>query len=173
MVKVDGSPATESDLSDIDDQIYVVSRKNQVGTVVLPNDESTPAFEGSLDEYLTSPIQQRLVAMNPNNVYLSSGTVVTVKFPNGVTANFIKTCQCSDMWHWTGEAWDAQGRRVYRDGQAISYDLSPSWSDGTVITTTNFARDYRFQASPLCTIGTTVTDYAGGVTYTVSRYVPC
>jgi len=171
VIDEDGQPADQEALARIDDALYVVSRKTLVGNVVLPAD--APAFEGGYEELLSSPIQAQLIAMNPAFNLLEKNTVVTVVFPNGTKATFRKICVlCSIPWSWTGNAWDSQGRRIDRNGNLIASGPGSGGADG-VVDVSSQGRNYRLTAQPMCTFGTQVHDPAGGMTYTVARYIPC
>lgn len=115
----DGIEATDDDLQAIDEKIFGVSRENKIPTVKLST-QYARSFINSQDEELTGGISNSLLNINVNTVTLPIGSVVLVTFDDGSSAQFVKRCNCTDMWGWTGLAWDSQGKRIHRDGTPIA-----------------------------------------------------
>jgi hypothetical protein len=85
----------------------------------------SPTFASSFintvsDAEIGPGISQALLAKGINPAFLAIGTVVMVKFADGTQAQFVKTENTTNMWTWTGLAWDAQGRRIDRNGTLLT-----------------------------------------------------
>lgn len=103
-------------LEEIDVQTFGLKRGAPLPTVTM-NTAYASSFINTEDDGLMSPwINVELSLRGINVGLLYEGTLVMVKFADGTSAQFFKYCNCDDMWHWTGRAWDAQGRPMNRDG---------------------------------------------------------
>lgn len=168
--------AVPSDLDRIDEALHGTSRAQRIPPLPIRPDYAR-SFIGSFDEELIPAIGQALLVGGFNQGFLPIGTKVIVVFMDGTKAEFIKVCQCTDMWRWTGRAWDAQGRRIHRDGTPLP---NPNWfGNGTGRVITRFtdagtARDIRFLFSgeTLCRVSTRVQVNGVEISYIVT-YLPC
>jgi hypothetical protein len=167
-----GGAALEEDLERTDETLFANARAKPMPPVNLsPNYASS--FINSLDEEVGPGIPQAIAAKGINPVFLPVGTIVMVVFADGTKATFKKVTQLgSDQWVWTGQAWDAQGRPIRRDGTPKAGGVAGASSAGAVNTSTP-ASHFWLIAAQLCQVTTSISDPAGGNVYTVSNLIPC
>jgi len=112
-----GSPAgTAADLSRNDAEIFGTSRPQRIPPIALPTAYQSSIIN-SLDEEIGPGINAALVAKGINPGSIPVGTVVKVMFADGTSATFIKISGSSSLqWEWTGDAWDANGNPINRNG---------------------------------------------------------
>ncbi len=108
--------ANESYFAALDQVLWGVSRNNPI--VV----DEPPAYAGSFintsDDEITPGISNALLlekGINPNSIDL--GTVITVKFQDGTSAQYQKVSKVSSyMWQWNGTAHNKDGKLIDRAG---------------------------------------------------------
>jgi hypothetical protein len=168
--------AISSDLDRIDEAIHGTSRAQRIPPLPMRPDHAL-SFIHSFDAELVPAINQALFVGGINWVSLPIGTKVIVVFADGTKAQFVKICQCTLAWAWTGKAWDAQGRRITRDGTVIPNPFGFGNGGGRVITRfiePGTGRDIRFLFSgeTLCRVSTRIQVNGTEVSY-ISTYLPC
>jgi hypothetical protein len=110
--------ANESYFATYDQVLFAANRSAPV-TVTVP-DEYTSTFINSTEEEVSPGIGEGLAAINVNPAALPPGTLITAKFTDGTTAQYIKNSDHSSyQWTWTGIAHDSKGRLMYRNGQLV------------------------------------------------------
>jgi hypothetical protein len=167
--------SSDAELSQIDAAIFGTDRKSPAKSIQLDPSYQT-SFINSVDEELTGGISQGLSDLGINVGALPIGTVVTVKFQDGTQALFAKTCQCTDMWHWTGIAYNKAGQRIDRQGNVIG---NPNTSGGggglfhdSTRTTDGSQFDFWFSGGGACATSTTIS-IDGVVDSSWSGFVQC
>jgi hypothetical protein len=168
--------AVPTDLDRIDEALHGTSRAQRIPPLPIRPDYAGSIIN-SFDEEVIPAIAQALLVGGFNPGYLPLGTKVIVVFVDGTKAEFVKVCQCTDMWRWTGKAWNAEGRRITRDGTLVP---NPNWfgnGGGRVITRFTDAgtpRDIRFlfTGERLCRVSTRVQVNGVEISY-IATYLPC
>lgn len=172
VVNETGGSALEADLERTDEMLHANARAKPLPPVNLSPTYSS-SFVNSLDEEVGPGIPQAIAAKGINPVFLPVGTIVLVVFADGTKATYRKvTLLGTDQWVWTGKAWDAQGRPINRNGSPRAGGVAGAGSAGAVNTQTP-ASVFRLIASQSCQMTTSISDPAGGYTYTVSHLIPC
>jgi hypothetical protein len=113
-----------------------------------------------------------------NPAAIPVGSVLTVIFQDGTTAQFIKFSETlSDMWQWNGIAHNAKGQLIHRDGSLVNNPNTTGTGGGNAsahgIGDTGQGWNYNMQAYPECTSSTIITDGSGQVLGTYTSLEPC
>jgi hypothetical protein len=115
-----GAPiSTAAELNQVDEATFIASRAEKIPPLPI-NPTYAGSFINSDDAFVSPAIGQALLVAGINQGYLPIGTVVIVVFQDGTSAQYRKVCQCTEMWIWNGKAWNAQGKRITRNGTLVS-----------------------------------------------------
>lgn len=168
--------AVPADLDRIDEAIHATSRAQRVPPLPIRPDD-VDSFIGSMDEFVTRAINQALLVAGINNGYLPVDTKVIAVFADGTKAEFRKQCQCTDMWVWTGKAWNSSGRMINRDGSLRSEQNTSGLGGGTAGTQfiaagTGSDVRYHFTGDMRCRVSTRIDINGVEVSYYFT-YLPC
>lgn len=114
-----GPVASDDEFDQLDGVMFGASRTTTITGVVVPSNYAA-SFIGSLEEEVVPGIGQGVVAKGINPGSIPVGTVITVTFSDGTTAQYVKASNFSTyQWVWNGVAHDAQGRRIDRSGAPV------------------------------------------------------
>ena len=167
-----GGAALEADLQGTDEALFANARAKPMPPVNLSPDYAS-SFINSLDEEVGPGIPQAIAAKGINPVFLPVGTIVMVVFEDGSKATYRRVSLIGSIqWVWTGQAWDAQGRPIHRNGTLKGGGVAAASSAGSVSTNTPTSV-FMLLATQYCQVTTNISDPAGGHTYTVSHQIPC
>jgi hypothetical protein len=149
----------ESYFASLDQTIFGVSRS--APTVLNEPTNYASSFINSLEEETEPGINAALAAKGISPGTIAVGTVITLKFEDGTTAQYIKISSVlTTQWQWTGIAHDAQGRLMHRDGSLVA-NPNTAGSGGGSMSAPGFGagHNWNFNVSgrDLCTMQTTIT----------------
>ncbi|MEO8019565.1 MAG: hypothetical protein ABI769_17275 [Pseudomonadota bacterium] len=131
---------TDSDLANNDTELFGTTRVDKLPPVTLPENYQT-SIVNSYDEEIGPGISFALVQLNINPGTVRIGTEVTVKFKDGTKATFRKISNSTEMWIWTGKAWDKDGNPINRDGSPKTNPNPPGGGFGGSVETNVPNRD--------------------------------
>lgn len=163
---------SDTQLDQIEQVVFGVKRSNPI-IVRMPSNYAT-SFSGSLDEEIIPGIGQGLIAMGINPAFIEVGTVITVKFDDGTTAQYVKMSPMSTyQWTWNGVAHNAQGKRINRNGSLVGNPNSGGAGGGEARSTRG-ANTFRMMGSGQCGAAGSISDGNNAVllNYTYN-YLPC
>jgi hypothetical protein len=101
------------------DQVLWGASRNGPMTVTEP-DERASSFINSLDVEVIPGIGEALLAKGIDQGFIEVGTVITVKFTDGTTAQYVKISGGGTVqWMWNGVAHNKANKRIRRDGSVI------------------------------------------------------
>jgi hypothetical protein len=101
------------------DQVLFGANRSAPQMVNEPADYAG-SFINSLDEEVVPGISNALIQMGVNPATIAVGTLITVKFADGTTAQYIKASSTSSyQWTWTGVAHNSAGKLIHRDGSLV------------------------------------------------------
>lgn len=109
---------------------------------------------------------------------IQDGTVLTVVFSDGTTAQFVKIDgDMSSHWQWNGIAHNKKGQLIHRDGSLVNNPNTTGTGGGNAsahgIGDTGQGWNYHLNANPECTSSTIITDGSGQVLGTYTSLEPC
>src|SRR5690348_12802788 len=107
-------PPTDSDLANNDAELFG-TRVDKIPPISEPESYAGTIINMS-DEEVGPGISSALGKLGINAGTIRIGTIVTVTFKDGTKAKFMKISNSTEMWRWTGEAWDKDGNPINRDG---------------------------------------------------------
>ena len=151
--------AQESFYGSFDQTTFGVSRSSP--TVVKISDEYAASFVRSTEDEVSPGIGRALILMGIDQGSIPPGTVITVRFPDGTTAEYIKQSNFSTyQWIWNGTAHDKNGRQIYRDGTFVTNSNTGGAGDGHANVPgfgSGASWGFGVSAAPTCTFITTIT----------------
>ena len=114
-----GAVTSDTQFDQLDQVLFGVNRSNPI-TVRVPSNYAV-SFIGNIDEEIVPGIGQGLILKAINPASIAAGTVITVTFEDGTTAQYVKaSATATYQWTWNGVAHNAQGQRINRDGSLKS-----------------------------------------------------
>jgi hypothetical protein len=103
----------------LDQTLFGANRGNPT-TLNMPENYSV-SFIGSEDGETSPGIGQALFLVGINPAEIPVGTVITVTFSDGTTAQFVKqSATATYQWLWNGVAHNKAGQRINRAGGVIA-----------------------------------------------------
>lgn len=158
------------------DQVLVGTSRSNPLQVNEPSYYTT-TFINSQDVEVGPGIDQALAAQGVNWNSLSLGTTVTVVFPDGTKAIYIKfQVEYTDHWQWTGVAWDKNGNRINRAGQ-VQKNPNTSGGGGGSVDAPGFGTGNRWSwaifGGGSCTQNITINEPDGSSINLGTIVVPC
>jgi hypothetical protein len=101
------------------DQVLFGANRSQPTTVNEPSDYAG-SFINSDESEVVPGIGYALIHMDIDPAVFPAGTLITVKFSDGTTAQYIKaSAGATYQWTWTGIAHNAKGQLIDRSGNLI------------------------------------------------------
>ena len=95
-------------------------------------DEYAGSFINSTEEEVVPGIGAALLAKGIDPGSIAVGTLITVTFSDGTTAQYIKASSTSSyQWTWTGVAHNKAGQLIRRDGSVIANPNTTGDGGGT------------------------------------------
>lgn len=157
----------------LDQVIFGANRSNPTAVTISPDYASS--FINSLDEEVLPGIGNALISMGVNPASIEVGTVITVKFSDGTTAQYVKVSSTSSyQWQWNGIAHDSNGHLIDRNGHVLP-NPNTAGDGGGDARVPGFGRgagiDWDLIDRGTCTTWTTVT--WGDETSIYYSYNPC
>jgi hypothetical protein len=177
-----GQPETtlQSTYSSIDMSLYGVNRAQKIGNVQVP-----AGYQGSFIcncdlEDMGTQAQNWLVQQYGNSAaVLAPGTIITLKFADESTAQFIKISGATDiMWQWTGTAHDKNGNLINSHGPLAQNNPNTSGSGGGSASASAFGGTapqvvYGVTGFKSCTVSITAVNPDGSTASLGDYTIPC
>jgi hypothetical protein len=108
----------ESTYTALDQTIFGANRS--APTALDISEEYASSFINSTDEEVSPGIGSALIHLGVNQATIPLGTVITVTFPDGTTAEFVRISTTSSyQWGWNGVAHNANKQLIDRSGNVI------------------------------------------------------
>jgi hypothetical protein len=183
-VNMDGTPLTlDSQLTAVDQTLFAQMRAASILSKPIP---INPDYGGSyinndaLAEDTSSGISNYLYVqnlVNPNNVPV--GTVVTVKWSDGTTAQFVRvTTSGSIQWAYKpGTAKNSNGQPINPDGSLVTNPATSGTGSGVAnpVVTPSPGYDWSISVNPLpfCSAEVDVDDEDGNLLLGSIGFFPC
>lgn len=183
-VNMDGTPLTvDSQLTAVDQTLFAQMRAASIlskpilidpeyGGSYINNDALAEDTSSGISNYLY--IQNQV---NPNNVPV--GTVVTVKWSDGTTAQFIRVSTTSSyQWAYKpGTAKNSEGQPINPDGSLVKNSATSGTGAGIVnpVVTPSSGYDWTITLTPLplCSAEVDIEDADGGLLLGGIGFFPC
>lgn len=165
--------AQESYYQTFDQTTFGVNRS--APTKVNEPPDYAGSFINSSEEEVIPGTGNALIHMGINPASIQPGTVITVVFEDGTTAQYVKVSNTATyQWTWNGIAHDKAGHRINRNGTLVSNPNTAGSGSGHA-QVTGFGSGSRWgfgvAGAPTCTFITTITVNGAGTDY---MYVhPC
>jgi hypothetical protein len=155
------------------DQVIFAANRSAPQTVTVP-DDYTSTFINSTEGEVSPGIGAGLIAMGINPAQFPVGTLITVKFTDGTTAQYIKASGGgSYQWTWTGIAHDSQGHLMLRNGQRVANPNTAGNGSGSFSAPGYSNPDWFYLNAPgFCQYGGEIS-FDDGETLTSFGFAPC
>lgn len=166
-----GTITSEAQFDQLDQVLFGVKRSNPI-TVKVPTDYAF-SFISNLDEEIIPGIGQALFLKGINPASIAAGTVITVTFDDGTSAQYVKaSATATYQWTWNGVAHNAQGKRINRDG-SLRNNPNTGGVGGGEARSTRGANTFRLLGGSSCGASGSISQ--NGVTFQnyVYNYLPC
>jgi hypothetical protein len=157
------------------DQVIFGANRSAPTAINEPEDYAS-SFVGSEEGEVVPGIGQALLQLGINPAEIPIGTVITVKFSDGTTAQYVKQSLTSTyQWLWNGIVHNKTGQLINRSGGLIS-NANTAGAGGGSFTAPGYGSgsdwSWTVNGNPLCTVAiTTVVD---GEEFTLgSFFTPC
>jgi len=157
------------------DQVAFGANRSAPQTVNEPA-EYAGSFINSTEEEVVPGIGAALIQKGINPGSIQNGTIITVKFSDGTTAQYVKVSSTSSyQWTWTGIAHNKDGKLMNRDGSLVA-NPNTSGGGGGAFSSPGFGpavTDFFFLSSAgLCSFGGTIEFGTGETLFSMSNG-PC
>lgn len=155
------------------DQVLFGANRSAPQTVTVSTDYAS-SFINSLEEEVVPGIGNALIQLGVNPATISVGTLITVKFSDGTTAQYIKISSTSSyQWPWTGIAHNSSGLLINRDGSLVVNPNTIGNGSGSFSAPGYNNLDWFYLNAPgLCQFGGTIS-FEDGETLTSFGFGPC
>jgi hypothetical protein len=171
--------AQESFYLSYDQVLFGANRKAPTG--VNEPDNYAASFIGAEEGEIVPGIGYALILMGVNQSSIQPGTVITVTFSDGTTAEYVKApATATYQWTWNGVAHNKKGQRIDRAGNVLGNANTAGSGAGYVaisesgVNNTNW--QWTFSGGALCTVIASVTVFdigSGGNTSAGIFVEPC
>jgi hypothetical protein len=163
----------ESYFASLDQVIFGASR-NEPQSINEPTAYSS-SFINSTEEEVAPGIGYAFGQLGINPGSIAVGTVITVKFDDGTTAQYVKLSALNTyQWSWNGIAHNKDGKLIHRDGTLVVNPNTAGGGGGDVgAPGFGAGRSWNFDLGGYdqCTMQTTVT--VSGEAATAVLFSPC
>jgi len=165
-----GESTLETDFNTFDQVSFGTNRSGNIGYVTVPDDYQSSFINSDLTD-TAGQIPSWI-----NNQYhitqIPVGTVVTLTYPDGTSAQFIKISASGTIqFEWNGLAWNSAHQLIDQYGnRRVNSNTSGSGTGTANPTPTN--GNFAISGEGLCTTTTTVT-WGGVFQGSETHYVPC